>query len=168
LKKQFKEIFMPSGCDFICNNEECEQYNNGFVITSAWPLGNVALIINGSEVKKNESFRASLIKLKNEGRKYACITLPNIEDIPVVGYRFNLWCAKCNCIWNHDVMSAGETIEDILSKKLLPEKCPKCDEPLKSFEDVVEDSIPCPHCNEELKQSRWFSNENAPEGKQKK
>lgn len=152
---------MPAGCDFICENKECDNYNSGFVMTSPWPLGNICLVINQSGVKLNDKFREELIRLKNEGRKYACINYPNTENIEIEGYRIHKWCQKCNRIWQYDVMLRrhDDTFEEALKEANIPETCSEDGEKLMDFNESLSNGIKCPKCNQDLKQSRWFSKE---------
>ena len=152
---------MPAGCEFFCNNEDCKQYKNGLTIVAPWPIGDIDKIIDARNVSKMEDFRDGLIKLKSEGRSFACITYPNINEIETAGYRVNKWCNKCKCVWMFDVLlkDGATTFEEALAKSDVPENCSKCNEKLKDFEHVIEDGINCPFCNEKLKSSRWFSNE---------
>jgi len=159
---------MPAGCEFYCDNDECSSYRSGFTIRGAWPLGNINLIINSSPVRQNKPFQQKLIERKEDGRKYACITLPNTDAVPVEGYRFTLWCNACLCVWENDVFFTKEEQDEWEDKDLVPEswfnnvkmsyECPKCKGQLKSFDTVVEDGINCPTCSKQLTQSRWFSN----------
>ena len=160
---------MPAGCEFICDNKDCKNYNTGFTIRGAWPLGNIGIVINSSSVKQNLKFRDDLIKLKDSGRKYACISLPNVDKIPVEGYRFNLWCETCQCVWDTDVFFTEDEQVKWEDRNLVPEEwfdhvtlsyiCSKCKGHLKSFDTVIEEGINCHLCKKDLKQSRWFSNE---------
>lgn len=84
---------MPGGCDFICDNEECEHKGKGIVLTAPWPLGNIDKIIDARNVVKMEEFRETLMNLKVEGRLYACINYPNVDAIVTEGYRVHKWCS---------------------------------------------------------------------------
>lgn len=152
---------MPAGCDFICENEECKQYKSGFSIISSWPLGEIDLVIKARNVQKDEEFAKGLANLKKEGRKYCCITYPNIDYIPTVGYRVDRWCSKCKRINLYDVMLAeeNEDFEKALERSDIPDNCFECGNKLLDFEGAIEEKINCPHCHKELKSNRWFSNE---------
>ncbi|MFA5312797.1 MAG: hypothetical protein WC375_05660 [Methanomassiliicoccales archaeon] len=151
---------MPAGCEFICHNEKCEHHNSGFGLTAQWPLGHIGLVINQASVRLNSNFRNGLIALKDSGRKYACISLPNIEGIEVAGWRVQKWCKKCMRIWQYDAIKNGnETMEEAISNASIPDVCPIEGEVLLSFNEVIEQGIDCPHCNQTLFQSRWFSSE---------
>ena len=152
---------MPAGCDFICDNEDCKQYKTGFSMTAPWPLGEIDLVIKARNVQKDQEFAQGLIALKEEGRSHVCINYPNVEHIPTAGYRVHRWCSKCKCLWLYDVMLADENedFEKALERSDIPNECAKCGEKLLDFEGVIEEKISCPHCDEELKSSRWFSNE---------
>jgi hypothetical protein len=153
-----KRRIMPSGCEFICANSSCEHCGKGFNMTSPWPMGRIELVLNAINVKSNTEFRDGLIKLKNSGRKYACITLPNISDIETVAYRVTLWSNEANCLWQYDVMAstADELIEKLCE---LPSVCPTSGSELWNFEKTIKNGILCPHCNIPMQQNRWFSNE---------
>jgi len=152
---------MPAGCDFICANENCSQHNNGFVITAPWPMGKISLVINSSRVKNIPEFREKLIKEKNSGRKYACITYPNTDDIPIERYRVQYWSHNAQCIWQYEVIkNDNETIQEAIQRtETIPFKCPKTNGPLMTFQEVLSEGIECAFCGEKLKQSRWFTQE---------
>jgi len=152
---------MPSGCEFICENEDCIHVNKGFSFTEAWPLGKIELLINAPIIKRKSEFRDGLIKLKDEGRKYACITYPNEAGIDTEGYRVNYWSPDANQIWQYDIMEKNKSnvaskIEESLD---IPYKCPKTNGRLMDFKEVIAEGIYCPHCGDEMKQDRWFTNE---------
>lgn len=152
---------MPAGCEFTCMNEDCEHYKAGFVLTGSWPLGRIELVIEDPKVKENAAFREELLQRKKDGFKYVCITYPNNAEIPCEGYRVQLWCDSCKCIWNHDVMleSKDDTLEKALQRGTLPTSCNKCNSELKDFQTVIDGGIPCPHCGVDLQQNRWISKE---------
>ena len=152
---------MPSGCEFICRNETCEHTNKGFTMSAPWPLGRIELIINAPNVKNNDDFRQNLIQLKNDGRKYACITFPNESNILFEGYRVNFWSPEAKCLWQYDVMV--EEVNDIPlaidEDDDIPNKCPSTNGKMLTFTETVKEGINCPHCGEKMEQSRWFTNE---------
>ena len=151
---------MPAGCDFICNNSSCAQFNKGFTITAPWPMGKIELVLNTSDVKRMEEFRKTIVEYKNQGRKYACITLPNISNIPTLAYRVNLWSPKACCIWQFDVeMGEAKSIEEAIVNAKLPTQCQKTGGNLLFFSEVIKEGIQCPHCSEKMLQSRWFTND---------
>jgi len=156
---------MPAGCDFTCMNKECEQYKSGIVMTAQWPMGKIELVLNAPNVKEKEEFRNKLIKLKDDGIKYASITYPNLDRIEKIAYRLQLWCNSCPCLWNYDIVLSEEcpTFEEALRKAKeigeIPERCPTCKSNLETYEDVLEGGIPCPFCKEDLQQNRWMAKE---------
>ena len=161
----YKGDKMPAGCDFTCMNEDCEQHKSGLVMTAPWPMGKIELVLNAPNVKKKEKFRDGLIKLKDEGVNYACITYPNIAHLDTIAYRLQLWCNVCPCIWNYDIVLTEDcpTFEEALEKAQkdgnVPEKCPSCESKLKHYDDVLEDGIICPFYKEDLQQNRWMAKE---------
>ena len=151
---------MPAGCEFICTNRSCEHFNNGFNMTAPWPMGRIELVLNATNVKKDEKLRNGLIKFKNEGRKYACITYPNVSSITPIAYRVHMWSNGANCIWQYDVVMDGSTsVKDLISKSDIPTVCPTSGVELWDFEKTIKNGILCPHCSMPMKQCRWFSNE---------
>lgn len=151
---------MPAGCEFICQNKMCEHYNKGFNMTSNWPMGRIELIINAPNVKKSPSFRDGLIKLKNEGRKYACITYPNVSQIKTEAYRVQLWSNDAHCLWQYDIESDEETnLSDLINQEKLPKVCPKTGGEMWTFDQTTKNGIICPHCGVTMRQDRWFTNE---------
>jgi len=174
-----KEVNMASGCDFTCDNEKCMHHKKGIVLTAPWPLGQIEKIIMAKNVKINREFQARLINLHQKvGRKYACIIFPNVNKIPIVGYRVNMWCDKCKYIGTYDIMidpyeqgeKNGDEISNILEKAILDSKvhdntCPTCNGKMKTFSQLMEenDGIDCPHCKVKMTKNTFFSNETSEE-----
>jgi len=151
---------MPAGCEFYCNNEECEAYRTGFTITAPWPMGNICIVVNSSKVKQNPDFKNHLIASKRNGRKFACITFPDPDDIEIEAYRVQYWSPKAICVFEYDVEASDEEeLIDNLPYADIPDNCPQTGGPLLGFNDVVNEGILCPHCGERLSQNRWFTNE---------
>jgi len=78
-----------------------------------------------------------------------------------MGYRVHKWCSHCPCLWTYDAMieNKDDTMEEVVEKAKLPEKCSKCEGDLADFSKVIEETIKCPHCKEDMEMSTWFSNE---------
>lgn len=153
---------MPSGCEFTCKNKNCKGYNTGFVITAPWPMSKINSVINSSSLKFLETFRGHLSNLKDEGKKYACIQFPNVDNIPVQAYRIQLWSDDAKCIWEYEIkIDENDDVENIDFAKhpSLPELCPKTKCKLKNYFEVVKSGIQCPLCNILLVQNRWFTKE---------
>ena len=152
---------MPAGCDFICENEDCEHCSKGTVITGPWPIAKIEKVINAPNVKEKVEFKKEIIDLKNKGRKFACITYPNVSDIKIEGYRIHKWCDNCPAVWMYDVLLTQEadTLEKALEIAELPSECPQCKNKLLNFEELLEEGMYCPHCKQEMEQSRWMSKE---------
>lgn len=162
-----------SGCDFVCKNEECKYKGSGIVITSPWPLGDIDKVINAKNAPKDVSFLKQMEELKKQGRKLACINLPDSDNIPVIGYRVHMWCEKCPCLWNYDAIipenitatDANALIDEVVKAANIPVKCFKCNHELKTFAQVIDadgDGIKCTSCSARLKFNVWFSNEKGP------
>jgi len=156
---------MPAGCEFFCDNEDCAHYKSGFAIISVWPLGEINKVIDAKNVVKMEDFRDGLLKHKAEGRKYACITYPNVNEIETLGYRINKFCYNCNTILEYDVLlkDGATTYEEALDKSDVSNNCMNCNGESSAFDDVIEKGIDCPHCKQKMQSSRWFSNETTEE-----
>ena len=155
-----------SGCDFVCKNNNCEFKGAGVVVTSPWPLGEIDRVIKASNVKRNAPFQKGLIELKNKGRKYSCISLPNKDKIPVVGYRVNMWCDKCLCLHTYDAMiqdsNKNEDQNKVIDDAKISENCPTCNTKMRTFGDVTDkdgEGIQCTSCHTRLQANVWFSNE---------
>lgn len=150
---------MPAGCEFICQNVECLHYNSGFSMTGPWPLGKIEKIVANINptLQKQIEYKEDLVRWKNEGRKLACLILPNAAKVPIEGYRVNMWDETAKCIWNYDVvLQDGETLEDGIVRSV-PKESQEGNK-LKDFSETVNDGVLCPHCGEKMKESRWFSN----------
>ena len=159
---------MPAGSDFVCENDKCHEYRKGVAIINIWPLGDIDRVIASRGVQKNIEFRNGMIALKEQGRKHACISYPDADNIPIAGYRVQKWCQGCFCIWAWDVMLEGEVADTqdaskqfqvALVKENIPIQCPRCNDELKDFQKIIDDGIVCPHCKEKMKTYTWFSNE---------
>lgn len=169
---------MASGCDFTCDNEKCEHHKKGIIIVSPWPLGDINKIIMAKNVRINKVFQKELIELRDKhGRKYACINYPNVNNIPVVGYRINLWCQKCKYLYKEDVLldeplvdKTPEEIalarEEVIAKSQCEDKtCPTCNDKMKTYSQLMEenDGVDCPFCGVKMTKNTWFSNETTEE-----
>lgn len=150
---------MPAGCDFICKNNNCENFNKGFVITGPWPIARIEMVIASNVIQRKPEYKEELINLKKQGKKYTCLVYPNYKEIEPVGIRVNLWSPKALCIWSYELLfEEGQSVEALMDK-YLPDKCPKTECDLLNFNDVVQDGIVCPSCNQKMFQNRWFTNE---------
>ncbi len=150
---------MPAGCEFICPNINCLHYGSGFNMTSPWPMAKIEIILSNinTAIQKQNEYKEDLLRWKEEGRKHACLILPNEKRIDIEGYRVNMWDDTKRCIWTFEVfLEEGETLETA-TERSVPKISTDGNE-LKDFNKVLADGIKCPHCGEELKQSRWFSN----------
>ena len=136
-----------SGCDLICENLDCKYWKKGLTFTSTWPLGDIDLVMETGKDKKE--YYEGMLKLKEEGRKYACISMPNKADIPTLGYRVQKWCDNCKQLRLFDAID-----EDINS---LPSTCSTCNGELITFAKAQD--ITCPECKQKLNITRWFVNE---------
>lgn len=150
---------MPAGCEFICKNKSCAQCGNGFIITAPWPMGQIELVVNSILVKNNNELRQKLLDFKKEGRKFACIQMPDSEYIPVIAYRVQLWSPEASCLWQYDLELNDKSLHETLQDDTLPKKCEKTGCDLLDFSEVIEQGVKCPTCKEIMYQNRWYSNE---------
>lgn len=150
---------MPAGCEFICNNVECQQNKAGFSISAPWPLGRIELILANinPNMPNQGDYKAQLQKWRDEGRKFACLVLPNTANLPIVALRVNMWDDVKKCIWNFDVeLKEGDTVETAIEREV--PKTSQEGNPLIPFTEVLKNGIKCPFCGKDMKQSRWFAN----------
>lgn len=155
-----------TGCDFVCKNEGCQHKGCGVVLTSPWPLGDIDKVIASQKISNNAQLKKDLMGLKEQGRQYACISLPDAENIPIVGYRIHMWCEKCPCDWTYDAMIPekfeGDIIQDAIKNADIPENCPTCNDKLKAFSELIAqdaEGIRCTSCKSRLVKNVWFSNQ---------
>lgn len=156
---------MPAGCQFVCMNPDCEHEGSGFELKAPWPIAQIDLVLNSSKVQADLDLKETMEKLKQAGRNYACINYPDVDELPMNGYRLELWCDKCPRIWSYDVLlkKSEDTFEEALANSDIPDKCAICDEPLMSFKICLGDfeddetGICCPYCKTKMLQQRWFS-----------
>lgn len=151
-----EKLVIKSGCEFVCKNAECKEYEKGFVVNSIWPLGKIELIISSSQIEKNEDLKRHLVFLKDNGEKFAPIQYPDPDNIEVVAYRVSRWSPEGKCIWKYDFELNGRTIEEAVKQDEIPTKCQKTGCETKDFLQVIEDGIDCPHCGNKMWQNTWF------------
>lgn len=142
---------MPAGCEFICKNENCQCYNTGFVMTAPWPMSNINLVINSSTVKEKPEFRKKLIELRDSGKTFACIQLPNIDKVKAESYRVQFWDNNLK-----RVIEKYSKNSDVIDDEILEEKVQNN---YMDFTEATTDGIICPHCLQKLFQSRWSTND---------
>jgi len=155
-----------SGADFTCKNNGCACCGTGFAVTSIWPLGDIDLVIDAA--KGDEEYVKGMTNLKKEGRKYACIKMPNQANVPVEGYRIQKWCDKCKAVRLFDVIKTFPemTMEEAISEADymgdIHGTCFVCNSILKTFIEITDingNGINCPSCKKKLTMTRWFANE---------
>jgi hypothetical protein len=150
---------MPAGCDFICKNDLCEHEGKLIVLTSPWPMGNIRDVILSLDQNEYPVLVQTLSEKEIHGVKYACIQLPNDHSVETVAYRLNFWHPKQNMVCEYHLELNGRALEEALKDPKIPTLCPETNEKLVSFEEMVEDDICCPYCNEPMNKTRWLSNE---------
>jgi len=141
-----KENKTTVGYEFVCKNEKCGYCNTGFSLYKEWPISRIDCVISSKSIPKD--LKKRLIKNKNEGRKYALITLPNKENIEIIGKRIQLFCKKDCIIWEREIVDKNDIINMY---------CDKCKERLITADEARESGILCPNCKEKLSCSTWFS-----------
>lgn len=151
-----------SGIEFVCKTDGCICCNTGFTMASTWPLGDIDNVIAAN--KGNEDYIEGMTRLKAEGRNYACIKMPNKENIPIVGYRIQKWCDKCKAprLFDAIMSSPEQSMEDTIKEANISEFCFKCGEKLMVFSELADENggkIECPSCSNKLTVRRWFVNE---------
>ena len=152
---------MPAGCTFFCNNDECEHYLKVIDVKGQWPLGDIDDVINSKKVQQDEELSDVLNKRKEDGRTVACITYPDPEDIPIIGYRVQEWCQKCPALLERDILFTEEDTDESIEEKVKDtQECIFCNSKTKSFNEILEESILCPFCKQEMEQQRWFAQRN--------
>jgi len=141
-----KENKTVAGFEFVCKNEKCSYCNTGFTLYQDWPISYIDDVINSKSTPVD--LKEHLIKNKKEGRKYALVTLPNKENIEIIGKRIQLFCKKDTIIWEREIVD---------KKDILDLYCDKCKERLITADEAKENGILCPNCKEKLSCSTWFS-----------
>ena len=148
-------FIMAIGCNFLCDNENCEHCGKSIVLTGSWPMVSIDKMIFSLE--KDDPFNQldEFKKLQENERQYICITLPNMYDLEIEAYRIQKWCHRCNLI------SVFETdpndLEEVSERSDICMSCEK--ETLTTFQECVRDNIECPFCKTVMKQERWFVND---------
>jgi hypothetical protein len=149
---------MPAGVDFICKNEKCKCYDKSITLISAWPIADIDDVISSMS---QDEYRAEFEHHKQNGSNYACIQFPNKSDVKMVGWKIQSWCQKCPRIGEDEIMISDpeESFESALARYNIPENCPVCNSEIKTFNNVVDDGLDCPFCNEKMEMQCWSAKE---------
>lgn len=151
---------MPAGCDFICKNEKCDNFDTGFTMTAPWPMGSIFKVIQSKKVEEHPDIREQLMEMKKQGRQFAIINFPDPDEIDIKAYRVQMWSPSAQIMWEFDIEAENEDeLEDKLDNPDVPKECPKTGEPLLDFHEVTNEGVKCPSCRKKLLQNRWFTNE---------
>jgi hypothetical protein len=142
-----------AGYEFVCKNEKCKCFNTGFSLYKEWPIAYIDHIINSKSI--TQDIKEHLYKNKYEGRKYALVTLPNTENIKIIGKRIQLFCQKDGIIWEREIVDKNH--RTFYDKGITDLYCDKCKERLITADEARENGIMCPSCKEKLICSIWFS-----------
>ena len=156
---------MPSGCEFVCENEDCKCCGSGFTMHDFWPVVKIDDILNiQNEVELPEGFIEAMEKRKKDGREFCLVPYPIPEGVEPLGVRVQLWCSEPPSIIDEDIDC--EYLPDLLEEK--GEKVltmivstngftkEKDGVSLKTYRDCLFQGILCPHCGEKMGQSNWF------------
>ena len=147
---------MATGCDFICDNKNCEHYKKSITLLGSWNLTDINDVIENTN---DENLKKHMEWKKQHGQKHACIIYPKMQDATIAGVRIQTICDQCYIIYENDILN------DNIDSKNIIEKCKKCDSELKTInnfvnsEDDKEEHLLCPHCKYPMKKQVWFSNE---------
>lgn len=151
---------MAIGCNFICDNENCEHHGKMISLTGPWPMiavdHTIDILSTGSINDREIAYAQTL---KNQGREFMCLTLPRTEStykLEIEASRIQKWCGNCNIISVFEAKDQDE-VEEISTRE---DTCMGCEtEILINFMDAVQDGIQCPFCQTTMKQERWFAND---------
>lgn len=145
---------MFAGCEFTCKNQQCIHHNKSISLTGPWPMGDIEKVIQSEQVKKTPDLQEYLKRQAKEGKQFACINLPDYDNIPVLKYRYQYFCQHCLII-HEDIMDYNNEANN---NKIL--FCSSCKEKTLSFQDCLDEGLFCPNCKNKLTQKRWFSQNN--------
>jgi hypothetical protein len=103
---------------------------------------------------------------QDDGKETFCIPYPDLDNIPVIGCRIQLWCDACCHIYTQEFvytekqrLTLGKNFDELIEGEGRLQDCPQCKGELKDFEQALATGIDCPFCEERMDQKRWFSNE---------
>ena len=145
---------MAVGCTFICNNDQCEHCGKSIELTGPWPMANMDDILDVLE-EENSQYLSEFQSLKEHGREYACLTLPDTNNLLIEAFRIQKWCQKCHLISVFEVHP--DEVQDVSNRE---DVCMKCEtETLMSFTNAIDVGIQCPFCHSNMVQKRWYANE---------
>ena len=123
-------------------------------------MGNICIVLNSSKVNQTPDLKKHLVFAKRSGKKFACITYPDPDEVEIEAYRVQYWSPEAKCIFEYNVEASDEEeLSDNIPYANIPTQCPQTGGPLLDFNETIDAGIICPHCGEQLKQSRWFTNE---------
>ena len=154
---------MPAGCDFVCENENCEYYKLKIQISGTWPIAKIDKVIESKKIR-GTSYEENLRKLKKDGKEYACVVFPNKDVLFFDGAKIERFCSKCLKRITSFLMfpySIGHKKFDRVftrefKKSGLKSKCGDCGSKIFDLQKMIKKGIKCPKCGVETKQYRWF------------
>ena len=153
---------MSFGCDFVCQNPSCHCFGMKLAIHGPWLLGKIEDVLKTRSYRNDEEGKSSLQKKQAEGRPFACIPIPNSDNVKPVGIRLQHFCQTCRILWDDDIprpegitdAQEARLIEDIKKTKFI---CKSCLKPCLSYEEMTNRILPCPGCGKPTQSKEWFS-----------
>jgi len=157
---------MSFGCDFVCQNPSCVCFGKRLTIHGPWLLGSIDDVLRTRSYRTDQDGRASLLKKKSEGRTFACIPIPNSDNVKPVGIRLQHFCPTCRIMWDDDLprppgISDAQEAKLVEDSKKLPFLCRACLKACLSYEEMSSRILQCPGCGKPTESNEWFSQ---PEG----
>jgi hypothetical protein len=161
---------MPSGCEFLCDNVNCQNYGSGFTMHDFWPVASISdLLSHPPETGYPEGFVKAMEQRLHEGRKFGIVFYPLQEGIDLKGIRVQLWQQDPPTIIDEDIEVEGLS-EEIEKKgeKVMDEivtgmrmrrefKIRRDGYVLRTYRECFHGGIPCPSCGQVLSKRNWFT-----------
>ena len=140
---------MPQGCDFICRNEDCRNFEASISMHGVWPLKDIDEAIADSEGERKTALEAR----KSEGRKSSLFVYPQDKEKTPKGYRIQLYCKKDRVRHEFEF----DTSEEAVAAESNPCCCPNCGDRMCSVKLALKEGLPCPSCGTTTEPNWWFT-----------
>ena len=142
---------MAEGCDFHCNNKDCNNFGKVIILHGIWPTKNIDEAIDESEDPERKE---ALVHRKEEGRTTALFVFPQDNKKNPVGYRMQFYCPSCLRIEDFDCSPDREQAYKLYK---FPPICEACNGSRISLNTAIMDGIYCPLCLTRLHCFHWFT-----------
>lgn len=136
-----------AGCDFLCQNNLCKNFNTKITLHAPWPMAYIHDMINAYE----NIYHDYVKYLKTLNSQFALIIFPDIFNLNIAKFRITKYCENCKLIVNFEIEPENYKKEYQFLHKCI------CENNLLNLSQAVENNLNCTLCNSRLIQHKWIS-----------